>query len=187
MKRLILAIFPAAALAFAGAGTAAAGPFDCAVVYDEFESLMNKNFLVKPDAYVPMAWDRLTFEDYTNKQKGKLMLRPGRQGWGAAVVRTNANASGKFLFAFDGGPGDLRGSPLLIIRDITLVNKVEDGSGQRIHREVRVSAQQGVDLDQGRIDEGDAVDLQFRNVDGKLSIESANGAIVAFPLASLCK
>ncbi|MGD9866635.1 MAG: hypothetical protein AB7U38_01400 [Hyphomicrobiales bacterium] len=187
MKRPILAIFSAAALIVAAPGPLRAGPFDCEVVYDEFESLMNRNFLVKPDSYVPMAWDKLTVEDYTNKQKGKLRLRPGRQGWGAAVVRTNANASGKFLFAFDGGPGDLRGSPLLIIRDITLVNKVEDGSGQRIHREVRVSAQQGVDLDQGRIDEGDAVDLIFRNNDGELSIESANGAILAFPLASLCK
>ncbi|MEC9369035.1 MAG: hypothetical protein VX871_10140 [Pseudomonadota bacterium] len=184
MKARLLAAALCLALA---APTAHAGPFDCAVVYDEFESLMNKNFLVKPDSYVPMAWDSLSFEEYSEKQKGKLMLRPGRQGWGAAVVRTNANASGKFLFAFDGGPGDLRGSPLLIIRDITLVNKVEDGSGQRIFREVRVSAQQGVDLDQGRIDEGDAVDLLFKNVDGKLSIESTNNAVIAFPLASLCK
>lgn len=178
-----------AALLMAGAlaSPAAAGPFDCSVVYDEFDSFMNKNYLLKPDAYGPVVSGKISRAQYNSGQKGKLLLRPGRQGWGVAIVHTNKNAQGKFLFTW-GGRGDARGAPLLILRDVTLFGRVQDGHGRRVIREIRVSSSQTVDLDAGRASTGTGADLRFRNVDGKtLQIEAVNGAKLTFPMASLCK
>ena len=181
-------IFAALSLAFGVAvSPAAAGPFDCAVVYDEFDSLMNKGFLVKPEAYAKVVKGKLSRADFNARQKGRLLLRPGREGYGVAIVRTNANSWGKFLFTW-GGRGDARGTPLLILRDITLFANVEDGRGRRVIREVRISAGLSADLDRGRVDEGEAADIKFHNVDRQtVTIEAANGATVAFPMETLCR
>ena len=126
-----------------------AGAFDCGVVYDEFDSLMNKNFLVKPDAYVKTLEGRISRAEAL-KQSGALLLGPGRKGMGVAIVKTNKNATGKFLFSWS-GRGDLRGTPLMIVRDVTLYGRVQDGHGRRNFRELRVSASQSADPDSGRL------------------------------------
>lgn len=186
MSKLIKCIAVAFTLA-AFTGPAAAGPFDCSVVYDEFDSFMNKNYLLDPGAYGPVVSGKISRAQYNSGQKGKLLLRPGRQGWGVAIVHTNKNTRGKFLFTW-GGRGDARGAPLLILRDVTLYGRVEDGRGRRVTREIRVSSSQTVDLDAGRASAGPAADLRFRNVDGKtLQVEAVNGAKITFPMASLCK
>lgn len=184
--RSLLALLAAAGLGLF-ATPAAAGSFDCSVVYDEFDSLMNKNFLMKPESYVRVVKDRLSRADYNAKQKGKLLLRPARRGWGVAVVQTNRNTWGKFLYTY-GGRRDTRGTPLLILRDVTLYGRVEDGSAQRVTREIRVIATQRVDLDKGLAGEGPEADIWFRNVDGKtVTVEAVNGAKLSFPMESLCK
>lgn len=169
------------------AGAAHAGPFDCSVVYDEFDSFMNRNYLLNPEAYGQVLQGQITRDQYNGAQKGRIMLRPGRQGWGVAIVQTNKNLRGKFVYTW-GGRGDSRGTPLLILRDVTLYARVEDGTGRKLTREIRVTASQTVDLDKGRASIGANADIRFRNVDGKtLALEAVNGAKLTFPMESLCK
>lgn len=170
-----------------GISSVQAGPFDCSVVYDEFDSLMNKNYLVKPEAYGPVVSGKISRKQFTAQQKGKLLLRPGREGMGVAIVHTNGNKRGKFLFTWS-GRGDARGTPLLVLRDVTLYGRVADGFGRRITREIRVSSSQTVDLDKGHALVGPEADIRFYNADGKtLLIEAVNGAKLTFPTATLCK
>lgn len=166
---------------------ALAGPFDCSVAYDEFDSFMNKSYLAKPEAYGPLATGRLSRDDYDSQQKGKLLLRPGREGMGVAIVQTNKNKRGKLLFTWDALPGSRR-APLLILRDVTIYDRVEDGAGMRVTREIRLATAQGVDLDTGRASAGPEADIRYHNPDPRtLLIEAVNGATVAFPTATLCK
>lgn len=169
------------------AAPAHAGTFDCAVVYDEFDSLMNKSFLLEPGQYVKVATGKLSRADYNSRQKGRLLLRPGREGMGVAVVHTNGNSWGKFLFTW-GGRGDSRGNPLLILRDVTLFGRVEDGHGRKVRREVRIPSSLTADLDSGLTGQGGKDDVWFHNVDGKtMYVEAVNGARISFPLESLCR
>jgi hypothetical protein len=106
---------------------------------------------------------------------------------GVAIVHTNKNTRGRFLFTW-GGRGDARGTPLLVLRDVTLFGRVADGYARRVTREIRVSSSQSVDLDAGRASAGPEADIRFYNVDGKtVVIEAVNGAKLAFPVATLCK
>jgi hypothetical protein len=185
-RKICLFVGLAAAVAAISA-SANAGPFDCSVAYDEFDSFMNKNYLLKPEAYGPVLTGKISRDQYNSQQKGKLMLRPGREGMGVAIVHTNKNTRGKFLFTW-GGRGDAHGTPLLLLRDVTLFGRVADGFAPRLTREIRVSSSQTVDLDTGRASAGPAADIWYRNVDGRmLQIEAVNGARLTFPMATLCK
>lgn len=184
--RLGLVLIVSAGLVSA-ATPASAGSFDCSVVYDEFDSLMNKNFLVNPAKYVRVVTGKLSRADYNSRQKDRLLLRPGRKGWGVAIVHTNANTWGKFLFTY-GGRRDSRGTPLLILRDLTLFGRVQDGNAPRVTREIRVSSSQRVDLDSGLAGEGPEADIWFHNIDGRtMYVEAVNGAKLSFPMESLCR
>ena len=122
-----------------------------------------------------------------SKQKGVLLLSPNRRGFGVAIVHTNKNTRGKFLFTWS-GRGDLRGSPLMILRDVTLFGRVQDGQGKRKYREIRVSASQMVDLDTGRPSQGKNADIRYRAVDtDTIYLEAINGAKLSFPMETLCK
>ena len=183
MKRLMLATF---AGLICGAQGVSAGPFDCSLVYDEFDSFMNRQFLVQPEGYVSSLQNTIT-QDQARKQGSALLLGTGRKGMGVAVVQTNKNAHGKLLFSWE-GRGDLRGTPLLILRDVTLYNDVDKGTGRKNFREVRVSATQMIDLDSGRATQGADADLRYQTVDAKtIRIEAINGAKLTFPMESLCK
>ncbi len=183
--------YPMAALAAltlyaAPAQPVQAGPFDCGVVYDEFDSFMNKNFLVRPESYVKTLKGRISRAEAL-KQSGALLLGPGRKGMGVAIVKTNKNATGKFLFSWS-GRGDFRGTPLMIVRDVTLYGRVKDGQGRRNTREIRVSAAQSVDLDSGRLSPGENADIRYRAVDANsIYLEAINGAKLLFPMETLCK
>lgn len=168
------------------ASTALAGPFDCSVAYDEYDSFMNRNFLVAPKNYISTLDNAIT--QAQAKQQGQaLMLGAGRQGMGVGIIQTNGNAHGKFLFSWE-GRGDLRGTPLLILRDVTIYGKVESGGGQKRVREIRMSAAQMVDLDSGRATQGDTADVRYTAVDAKtIRLEAINGAKLTFPMETLCK
>lgn len=169
------------------AAPAAAGPFDCSVVYDEFDSFMNKNYLLQPDAYGQVLTGVITRDQYNSGQKGKLLLSPERQGWGVAIIHTNKNARGKFLFSW-GSRGGARGTPLLLLKDITVFGRVEDGYRPRLTRELRLSASQGADLDTGRAAAGANADIVYRNTDANtFQIEAVNGARITFPMETLCR
>lgn len=164
-----------------------AGPFDCSVVYDEFDSFMNKSFLMKPEAYVRTVQGKLSRTDYNTKQKGALLLSPHRKGMGVAIVHTNKNMRGKFLFTWS-GRGDLRGSPLMVLRDVTLYGRVQDGYGPRKYREIRVSASQTIDLDTGRATQGQDADIWYHAINANtIYLEAVNGAKLSFPMETLCK
>ena len=169
------------------AAPASAGPFDCSVVYDEFDSFMNKNFLIKPETFVRTVQGKLSRGDYNSKQKGVLLLSPHRKGFGVAIVHTNKNTRGKFLFTWS-GRGDQRGSPLMILRDVTLYGRVQDGFRPRKYREIRISSSQTVDLDTGRPTQGKDADIWYHAVDAKtIYLEAVNGAKLSFPMETLCK
>lgn len=187
MIRKLTAALAALTVLAAPVSPALAGPYDCSVVYDEFDSFMNKNFLLKPDAYVGTVQDKLSRNDYNSRQKGALLLSPHRQGMGVAIVHTNKNTRGKFLFSWS-GRGDLRGTPLLILRDVTLFGRVQDGANPRTYREIRVSASQLIDLDTGRPTQGADADIRYQALDAKnVYLEAVNGAKLTFPMATLCK
>ncbi|MDA7948652.1 MAG: hypothetical protein MPJ78_14400 [Hyphomicrobiaceae bacterium] len=179
-----LVALPVAAALFAQ--PVVAGPFDCSVVYDEYDSFMNKNYLIKPDAYVRIVQGRIT-QAQTAGQANALLLSPQRLGMGAAIVQTNKNAYGKFLFSWS-GRGDLRGTPLLILRDITTYKSVQDGNGRRNYREIRVSASQMIDLDTGRATQGQGADIRYNASNPKeVVLEAINGAKIAFPMETSCR
>ncbi len=187
MIRHLTSAFAAIALMTGCLSPANAGQYDCSVVYDEFDSFMNKNFLVKPEGFVSTVQGKLSRDDYNTKQKGKLLLGPNRQGMGVAIVHTNKNTRGKFLFTW-GGRGDQRGSPLMILRDVTLFGRVEDGFRPKKYREIRVSSSQTVDLDTGRPTQGESADIRYNAVDAKtIYIEAINGAKLSFPMETMCK
>ena len=186
MIRYFTAALATLILTIGNAAPASAGLFNCNVVYDEFDSFMNKDFLVQPQAYVKSLQDKISQAD-ARKQGSALLLRPNRKGMGVAIVRTNKNAYGKFLFSWS-GRGDLRGAPLLILRQVTLYTKVENGYGMKKRREIRVSALQKIDLDTGKPTQGDGADIHYEAVDAKtIRLEAVNGAKLTFPMETLCK
>lgn len=187
MIRQLIPALTALALVAGHPAPAGAGPYDCSVVYDEFDSFMNKNFLLKPEAFVATVQGKLSRADFNSRQKGKLLLSPKRKGMGVAIVHTNKNIRGKFLFSW-GGRGDQRGSPLMILRDVTLFGRVEDGFRPKKYREIRVSSSQAVDLDTGRPTQGEGADIRYNAVDANtILIEAVNGAKLSFPMETLCK
>ena len=160
--------------------------FNCNVVYDEFDSFMNKDFLMQPQAYGKGVQDRISRADAA-RQSSALLLHPSRKGMGVAIVQTNKNVRGKFLFSWS-GRGDLRGTPLLILRDVMLFGRVQDGGGLKKRREIRLSASQMVDLDTGRVTQGQGGDIRYQALDAKtIQLEAVNGAKLFFPMETLCK
>ena len=159
--------------------------FNCDLVYDEFDSLMNKRFLLNPGQYVPTASQRLSRKDYNSKQKGRFLLRQERQGLGIAVFRTNGNRRGKLLYTW--GRPVVNGQPSLIIKEAVSFGRVEDGHRPRRFRNLSVPSSFRLDLDTGRTRRTGA-DIWFHNIDGReMYIEAVNGASIEFPLSSLCR
>lgn len=163
-----------------------AGTFDCSVVYDEFTSLMNKNFLLNPGTYVNTTKVRLSRADYNSRQKGVLLQSLENKGYGVAVVHTNRNTWGKFMFTW--GAPQQNGHPSLIIKDLTLYGRVLDGYQPRVTPKIVVPTSYQVDLDTSAVGGGTLADIWFHNVDGNtMFVEAVNGATLDFPMESLCR
>jgi hypothetical protein len=160
--------------------------FNCNVVYDEVDSFMNKDYLMQPHAYGKGLQDKISQAEAA-KQSNALLLFPNRKGMGVAIVETNKGIRGKFLFSWS-GRGDLRGTPLLILRNVTLFGQVQNGGGLKKIREIRVSSSQMVDLDTGRVTQGVGGDIRYQTIDAKtFGLEAVNGAKLFFPMETLCK
>ena len=167
-------------------GAADAGYFDCNVVYDEFEQLMTKNFLVEPDRYVSVVAGRLTRKDFIDLQKGRFTLRAEREGFGIGIVQTNRNTRGKFLFSWNQSPRE--DLIPLVIEETVLYGRVSDGYAPRRLAPIYVKPSFAVDLDSGQVlDAGhETTDVVYNIQDGVFYIEAVNGASLQFPLESMC-
>ena len=76
----------------------------CDWVYDEFDSLMNKQFLMSPDKYVPVVKNRLSRRDYHRQKRADFLFRGNRKSSGVAIVRTSSNRWGVVLFGHKNRP-----------------------------------------------------------------------------------
>ena len=177
---------------------ARAGYFDCSVVYDEFESLMNKQFLVEPDRYVTTVSERITVAEYQRLQRGQFILHEDRAGAGIIIFRTNENLHGKLLYRFDESLGN---EVHLLIDEVVIYARIADGYAPARYGPIRVKPKFGLDLDTGEsfvlLEEGSVradgrdhkrADLSYR-IDaetGAFVIEAANEATLNFPTESLC-
>jgi len=183
MKKLIAVV----SLYFINAllGSAQGLAADCRLAYDEFDNLMNKEFLIKPSKFVTTVNKRLSRYDYNAKQKGRFLLSRKHKGSGIGIVRTNSNQRGKFLFTW-GTPFE-NGNPTLIIKKAVIHRLVTSGDNPLVWSNIKVKSSFTLDLDTGRIG-GSKADIWFHNIDGKtMYVEAINGADLAFPLQSLCK
>lgn len=173
MKRLLIAL---ASLGLAAHTYAA----DCNLIYDEFDSLMNKQFLITPGIYTTVKENRISRSEYNSLQKGKLLLKAENAGQGVAIVHTNNNTWGKLLYTWSAGGTEL------IIKEATLYGRVLDGYAPRTLRNIRIPSSYTYDLDTGTLG-GAGGDIWFNNVDRNLMyLSEYGGADLSFPMRSLC-
>ena len=159
---------------------------NCALVYDEFDHLMNKSFLQNPAAYTTGKEGQFSRVDYLNQAK-QFRLYPQRKNYGIAVFRTNNNTRGKFLFTWQRQQaGDTQ--PTLFIKKLVTYGRVTDGSRQQVRSSIAVKSSFTLDLDTGRQGSGEKADIWFNNVNGReMYIKAVNGADIFFPIQSLCQ
>ena len=174
-----------------------AGYFNCSVIYDEYESLMNKQFLMEPDRFVSTVNQRLSKSEFENLQRGQFQLYEERADLGIAIFRTSENLSGKLLYRWSEPLAD--GQSHLIIEQVILFGSVQYGYGARRAGPFRMKPGFGLDLDSGQyenrfgsVDNPDAravtIDLRH-SIDsetGESVFEAANDAIIHFPVETMC-
>jgi len=166
---------------------AVAGNYDCSLVYDEYDSLMHKQFLLNPSNYVKTTEGRMSRNSYNSDQKGIFLQSEDHKNYGIAIVHTNNNTWGKLLYTW-GAPFN-NGHPSLLIKEAVLYGRVLDGYKPRVMRDIVISSSWTFDLDNnnGR-NAGQSADIWFHNVDGnEMYIEAVNGAELSFPMESLCR
>lgn len=194
LKFLIPVLFACAALS----APARAGSFNCAVVYDEFESLMNKQFLVQPDKFVATLPGRMSKQQFDGVSNADFHLYPGREGMGIGILTTNLNVHAKFLFHWSQPMSD--GTVHVIIDEVVKYGRVQDGYAPSRIGPFRLKPGMSIDIDSGdyvplpgefskpeeQENGAEAGDLRYEvGADGTL-LESVNGAEVQFPLETLC-
>jgi hypothetical protein len=176
-----------------------AGTFDCSVVYDEFESLMNKQFLTNPDKYVQTLPGQISKEQFDGVSKANFHLYPSRKGLGIGILTTNLNTHAKFLFHFGEPMAD--GTVQLIIDELVKYGRVEDGYAPERIGPFRLKPGMSIDVDTGKYvplpgeltkpeDQQNQTkngDLLYDVGDNGSVLKAVNGAAVEFPLETLCK
>ena len=185
---MILKFFKSSARIFAVTAMVNAKAFDCSVIYDEFDSLMHKEFLISPDNYVASISGEISFEDFNAAQRGKLFLRKDRPEKGVGVIFTNNKLYGKFVF-------DWQTKQSIMIEDVIIYSRVEDGYAPIHHWQLMITQGDKIDLDNGKVFTGEdypedellRADLQLSTGStGNPVLESINEARVFYPTASLC-
>lgn len=135
---------------------------DCSVIYDEFESLMQKQFLVQPGEYLPVAEGQLSEFDFATQQQGTFLLYEERSDAGILIFLTGENRYGKLLYRWSDPLPDNR-RHLLILEGLYYEGV---GSGLLPTRfgPIRVSANMGFDLDAWQLVAVDQTVLERRAV-----------------------
>lgn len=198
-RRLFPYLVLAAACVFP-AQRVAAGYFNCSVVYDEFDSLMNNRFLIEPDRYVGTLNGSITRTQFEALQRGQFLVYPERAASGIAIFRTNENLHGKLLYHFSDPLPD--GKVQLIIDEAVLLARVSDGYGPIHLGPLRLKPGVGLDLDSGSYVEpaylgvpggtgapdASTADLLFGFTEESAEpfIAAVNEATIQFPVESMC-
>lgn len=186
----------------AACGVAWGQAFNCAVVYDEFESLMNKRFLTHPDEFVrtlPGSISQQQFEDVSN---AGFLLYPGRQGMGIGVLTTTQNIHAKFLFHWSQPMVD--DTTHVILDEVVKYGRVADGYAAERIGPFRLRPGASIDIDTGEYVKSEGLGglggldadsagqretgdlLHEAGPDGAV-LKAVNGAQVQFPLDTLCQ
>ncbi|HED15075.1 MAG TPA: hypothetical protein ENI62_15750 [Gammaproteobacteria bacterium] len=173
-------------LLFGVSSPAVAGYFDCSVVYDEYDSLMQRQFLVEPDRYVTTLRDNFSFEQFFSMQRGLLHLNERHRGQGVAIVHTNRNASGKFLFTWE--RNDSTTDPVLTLQELVLYGRVADGLDPILLGPILLKPNTELDLDTGKtMDQSNDSDLVYQiSAQGVAVLSAIHGAKIDLPIESLC-
>ena len=175
-----------------------AGTFDCSVVYDEFESLMNKQFLANPDKYVQTLPGQISKQQFGGVSKANFHLYPSRNGLGIGILTTNLNTHAKFLFHFGDPMAD--GTVQVVIDELVKYGRVEDGYAPERIGPFRLEPGMSIDIDTGKYvplpgeltkpeDQQNQTkngDLLYDVGDNGSVLKAVNGAAVEFPLETLC-
>ncbi len=163
-----------------------AGYFDCSVVYDEFDSLMQRQFLIEPDRYVTTLRDNFSFEQFFSMQRGLLHLHDRRRGQGVAIIHTNRNASGKMLFSWE--RNDSTTDPIFTVRELVLYGRVADGLDPILLGPILLKPNTELDLDTGKtMDQGAESDLLYQiTAEGAAVLSAVHGAKIDLPIESMC-
>ena len=162
------------------------GAVDCGLVDDEFDSLMNRTFLISPEKFSEGYSQKISRKNYNARQKGKFRLWLHRKRLGVGIVKTNRGHYGKFLYTW-GESSSGSANPDLLISELTLFSNLEKNNRPRRYRNINIPSSYALDIDTGKIEKGKSSDIWFHNVDGvNMSIEAKNGAKLFFPTTSLC-
>lgn len=173
---------------FLSSVNANAGYFDCSVVYDEFDQLMNKQFLIEPDRFVATIRDRLTREQFAKLNLNRFLLHADRKGFGIGIVKTNRNTYGRFLFEWAAPTETDPSLSAFLIEETILFGRVDNGYAPRRLPRIHLNAQFAVDMDNGSVldvSEPNA-DVVYLATDDGVYVEAINGAQLQFPTESLC-
>lgn len=176
-----------------------AGSFNCAVVYDEFESLMNKRFLTEPDRFVRTLPGRISKQQFDGVSNADFHLYPGREGMGIGVLLTNLNIHAKFLFHWSQPMAD--GTVHVILDEVVKYGRVADGYAPSRIGPFRLKPGMSIDLDSGNYtpmdsdllkadsqeNKPESADLQYEVGAEGIILKAVNGAQVQFPLETLCQ
>lgn len=188
-----------ASMLAAASSTALAGSFNCAVVYDEFESLMNKRFLMQPDQFVRTLPGRISEQQFESVANAGFELYPGRRGMGIGILTTNQNIYAKFLFHWSQEMVD--GTKHVIIDELVKYGRVADGHAPDRVGPFRLKPGMSIDIDNGvyvpvggmasremeRNSVNETGDLLYEVGAEGAVLKAVNGAEVQFPLETLCQ
>jgi len=188
------------AFTLAAASTAVpAGSFNCDVVYDEFESLMNRRFLMQPDQFVRTLPGRISKQQFEGVSNADFHLYPGRDGMGIGILTTNQNIHAKFLFHWSQPMVD--DTTHVIIDEVVKYGRVSDGYAPSRIGPFRLKPGMSIDIDTGDyvpvegglIEEEELArkrqtgDLMYEAGPDSAVLKSVNGAEVQFPLETMCQ
>ena len=174
-RKFLRVIAVAAAIAvLTGAGSARPGDFDCSVIYDEYDSLMGKDFLLSPGEFVTGYDDWFSEQAFSTLQRGGFALHPERGESGVIVFRTNHNRHGKLLYYWTDPLVD--GRRYLVISEAAWYARVADGAGLELFSRLRANSGRGIDLDTLAL-----VDLDLED-DGRTGDQDENGESGLSPL-----
>ena len=127
----------------------ALGKTDCSIIYDEFESLMQKRYLQQPGAYVAATESRLSEFDFDARQRGVFLLHSERGDAGVIVFRTGQNRYGKLLYRWSEPLPDNKRH--LLILEGMYYEGLADGLVPTRFGPLRANAGIGIDLDEWQL------------------------------------
>ena len=158
--------------------TIAAGNFDCSVVYDEYDSLMNKNFIVNPSNYVRTKENKISRFAYNSRQKGQFTLKDGGKGMGVPLFELTEIV---WKISIHVGRSFNNGNPSLILKDVVVYGHYYGWLPTKKNKKIIVPSSYTVDLDTFQVGATAESDIWFHNINGRtMFLETRNGPTSTF-------